>query len=207
MPDPGPSSRRAVPHDRAKRLQRDLSDWLADEAGRGAPDYLAETLARTTAIRQRPPWSSLERWLPVQLTFSDRLAPIPRLAWVAALLALLVLAAAALLLAGVGQPHLPHFGATANGQIAFVDGNTIRIANADGAVGPQITTVPVGATALTFSPDGRHLAYLTGEVAGPSIAIADADGSHPILVGAGDAWPSASRSRGRPTAAGSRSSS
>ena len=70
-----------------------VSDWLADEAGRGAPDYLAETLARTTVIRQRPAWSSLERWLPVQLTFNDRLAPIPRLAWVAALLAMLVLAA------------------------------------------------------------------------------------------------------------------
>ena len=160
-----------------------VADWLADEAGRGAPDYLAETLARTTGIRQRPAWSSLERWLPVQSTLSERLTPIPRLAWVAALLALLVLAAAALLLAGVGQRHPPHFGAAANGQIAFVDGNSIRIADADGRVGPKITTAPRGAEALTFSPDGRHLAYLTGA---PSIAIADADGSHSVLVGAGD---------------------
>ena len=76
----------------------------------------------------------------MQLTFSDRLAPIPRLAWLVALLAMLVLVAAALLVAGVGQPRLPHFGAAANGQIAFVDGGSIRIADADGRVGPQITS-------------------------------------------------------------------
>ena len=65
-----------------------------------------------------------------------------------------------------------------------VDGDSIRIADASGVVGPQVATVPGGASALTFSPDGRHLAYLTGGASAPSIAIAD--GSHPILVPAGD---------------------
>ena len=161
---------------------------------------------QTAATRQRKWWTSPERWLPVQLTFSDRLAPIPHLAWVAALLAMLVLAAAALLLAGVGQPHLPHFGAAADGQIAFVDGNSIRIADADGRVGSQITTATNGARALTFAPDGRHLAYLTGGSA-PSIAIADADGLIRSSSAPATAWPTESRSHGRPTAAGSRSSS
>ncbi|HEY8800718.1 MAG TPA: hypothetical protein VIM20_08980, partial [Candidatus Limnocylindrales bacterium] len=66
-----------------------FSDWLDDQVGRGAPDYLDGILARTTRTRQRPAWSSLERWLPVQMTFSGRLAPIPRLAWLAALIAML----------------------------------------------------------------------------------------------------------------------
>ena len=96
-----------------------VSGWLDEQAGRGAPDYLDEILARTIRTRQRPAWSSLERWLPVQLTFTGRLAPIPRLAWAVALLVILVLAAAALFAAGVGQRRLPHFGYAANGQIAI----------------------------------------------------------------------------------------
>ena len=63
-----------------------VSDWLDDQAGRGAPDYLDEVLARTTRTRQRPAWSSLERWLPVQTTL--RFIPVPRVAWVLSMLAL-----------------------------------------------------------------------------------------------------------------------
>src|SRR6266516_1649044 len=100
-------------------FDRIVSTWLDDQAGRGAPDYLDEILVRTSGTRQRPAWSSLERWLPVQLTFAARLAPIPRLAWAVAVLAMLVLAIVALVAAGVGQRHLPHFGAAGNGQIAY----------------------------------------------------------------------------------------
>src|SRR5258708_12475050 len=84
-----------------------VSEWLDEQAGRGAPDYLDEILVRTTRTRQRPAWSSLERWLPVQMTFSGRLAPIPRLAWFAALLAILVLPAPALFLARFAPPRPP----------------------------------------------------------------------------------------------------
>jgi hypothetical protein len=122
-----------------------FSDWLDDQAGRGAPDYLDEILVRTIRTRQRPAWSSLERWLPVQLTFSGRLAPIPRLAWIMVVLAMLVLAAAALLVVGVGQRRLPHFGAAANGQIAFVDGGNLKVAAADGTNSSTLTVLPDGA--------------------------------------------------------------
>jgi hypothetical protein len=161
-----------------------ISDWLDDQAGRGAPDYLGDILARTTRTRQRPAWSSLERWLPVQMTFSGRLAPIPRLAWFAALLAILVLAAAALFVAGVGQRRLPHFGAAANGQIAFIDGGNLRVAAADGSNPRTLTPLPDGAEQLTFSPDGTRFAYRTiGSV--PTIVVANADGSAPIIVASG----------------------
>ena len=49
-------------------FERTVSDWLDEQAGHGMPGYLDETLARTTRTRQRPAWSSLERWLPVDLT-------------------------------------------------------------------------------------------------------------------------------------------
>ena len=161
-----------------------FSDWLDDQAGRGAPDYLDGILARTTRTRQRPAWSSLERWLPVQMTFSGRLAPIPRLAWLAALIAMLALAAAALLAVGVGRRPLPHFGSAANGQIAFIDGGNLRVAAADGSNPRTLTPLPDGAEQLTFSPDGTRFAYrTTGSV--PSIVVANADGSNPIVVATG----------------------
>jgi WD40 repeat protein len=163
-----------------------LSDWLDEQAGRGAPAYLGEILARTTRTRQRPAWSSLERWLPVQMTFSGRLAPIPRLAWFAAVLAMLVLAAAALFVAGVGQRRLPHFGAAANGQIAFIDGGNLKVAAADGSNPRTLTPLPDGAEQLAFAPDGTKLAYrTTGTV--PSIVVANADGSDPVIVATGPA--------------------
>ena len=161
-----------------------ISDWLDEQAGRGAPDYLDEILARTTRTRQRPAWSSLERWLPVQMTFTGRLAPIPRLAWFAALLAMLVLAVVAALTLGVGQRRLPHFGAAANGQIAFIDGTNLRVAAADGSNPRTLTSLPDGAERLTFSPDGTRFAYrTTGSV--PSIVVASSDGSNPVVVASG----------------------
>ena len=57
-------------------FDRTVSDWLDEQAGRGAPGYLDEVLARTTRTRQRPAWSSLERWLPMHTTL--RLAPVPQ---------------------------------------------------------------------------------------------------------------------------------
>jgi hypothetical protein len=158
-----------------------ISGWLDEQAGRGAPGYLDEILARTTRTPQRPAWSSLERWLPVQMTFSGRLAPIPRLAWAIAVLAILVLAAAALLVAGVGQRRLPHFGAAANGQIVFIDGGNLRVALADGTNARTLTPLPDGAEQLTISPDGTRFAYRTrGPV--PSIVVANSDGSNPVVV-------------------------
>jgi hypothetical protein len=162
-------------------FNRTVSDWLDEKTGRRAPDYLDAVLARTSRTRQRPAWSSLERWLPVQSTFSGRIAPMGRLAWSLVAIALIVLAATVLLLAGVGQRRLPHFGSAANGAILFVDGTDLKIAGADGAKVRTAGTLPAGIESLTFSPDGLRLAYrTTGTPA--SIVIADADGTNPLDV-------------------------
>ena len=85
-------------HDLNDGFDRTVSDWLDVQAGRGSPDYLDETLARTTRTRQRPWWASPERWLPVQTTL--RLAPAPRVAWLLAVLALVIALGAAVLVIG-----------------------------------------------------------------------------------------------------------
>ena len=50
-------------------FERNLSIWLHEDAEHHVPDHLEEVLQRTATARQRPAWSSLERWLPMDTTF------------------------------------------------------------------------------------------------------------------------------------------
>ena len=82
------SDGRADRHDDPTSFGRSLSAWLDEEARNHAPAHLDAVLRRT---RPRPPatgWSSLERWLPVQTTL--RFSPVPRVAWILVVLALLI---------------------------------------------------------------------------------------------------------------------
>src|SRR5258708_36802315 len=115
-------------------FDRTVSEWLDEQAGRGAPGYLDEVLARTTRTRQRPAWSSLERWLPVAITFRARVAPMSRSFWALTLIAVLALAAALLVLAGGGHRRPPHFVTAANGGLDFVVAVCLQFA------GPERTT-------------------------------------------------------------------
>ena len=74
---PGPAVRdRTARHDRRRRRFRPHRlRWLHEDAEHRVPDHLDAVLRRTQTERQRPAWSSLERWLPVQTTL--RLAPGP----------------------------------------------------------------------------------------------------------------------------------
>jgi hypothetical protein len=161
-----------------------LSDWLDEQAGRGSPDYLDEVLARTTRTRQRPAWSSLERWLPVDLALNRRVRPIPNLASGLAIVALLALIVVGLLVASAGQRRLPHFGFAANGAFTYVDGATLKIAAADGSNARVAAALPAGVDSLTFAPDGTHLAYRTSGIPA-SLVVASPDGSHAVVVSAG----------------------
>jgi Tol biopolymer transport system component len=165
-------------------FNRTVSDWLDEEAGRGTPDYLDAVLAQTTRTRQRPAWSSLERWLPMAITFRARVAPMPRPLWILALLAVLALTAALFVFAGVGKRPLPHFGAAANGGIAFVDGGNLNVAGPDGLTIRSLISLPAGATAMSYSPDGTRLVYRTDEQA-PSIIVMNADGTNATTVATG----------------------
>jgi WD40 repeat protein len=161
-----------------------VSGWLDEQAGHGAPDYLDEILARTTRTRQRPAWSSLERWLPMQLTYSARVAPMNRLVWALFVLAALVLTVSVLLMAGVAQRKLPHFGAAANGQFAFLDGTDLKVSAADGSKVRIVSSFSNPVEQLTFSPDGTQMAYRTLGKA-PAIVVAASDGSGARVIATG----------------------
>jgi Tol biopolymer transport system component len=167
------------------RFDRSMSSWLRDDATFRVPDHLDEVLRITSATPQRPAWSSLERWLPVDTTFRPRFFNLPqpgRLVLVAAL----VIALLGLLVFAIGsrQQRLPPpFGPARNG---------ILLSSGDGdiyAVDPVTakSSVVIGGSdfdfGATFSRDGTKFMFLRGATGcgkhdcGLILMVANADGT------------------------------
>ena len=137
---------------------RDLSHWLREEGEHRVPDHLAEVLMQTAVTRQRPWWSSLERWLHVDTVAVGRPLNLRPLAIIAVVIGALLLAALAALWAASQRPST--FQLASNGRIFVVDGQTLRSYAAGGA-DPQVALdLPAFATAPSFSPDGQSIAYI-----------------------------------------------
>ena len=119
-------------------FERTVTDWLDEQAGRGSPGYLDEVLIRTTRTRQRPWWSSPERWLPVQST--ARFAQVPRMAWLLVVLGLIVALGTAILVAGSPRRPPSPFGPAAQGNVLYAgtDGDIYAIDTATNVARPLI---------------------------------------------------------------------
>lgn len=149
------------------------------------PDHLEAVLRETSVQPQRPAWSSLERWLPVDTTFRPRLFNAPRVNQVL-LVAMLILGllAALLLYAGSQQHKLPPpFGPAKNG-IIYSSGNG-DIVKVDPVTLTRTTII--GGSTFDFGPgfsrDGRKILFLRGTSdcgepdCGLSLMVANIDGS------------------------------
>ena len=141
-------------------LDRKVSTWLHADAEHQVPDHLDAVLRRTRTERQRPAWSSLERWLPVQTTL--RLSSAPRVAWLLVVLGLIVSLAAAGMWIGSRQ-RLPNpFGPARNGAIVMSHDGDIY------ALDPSTHAerLIVGGDSFDFNPvfsrDGTKLLFLRG---------------------------------------------
>ena len=142
---------------------RSVSVWLVERAGSTKPGYLDETLSRTVRTRQRPSWSSLERWLPVQASL--RFVPVARFAWLVLLVALAV-ALAVVYVVGTQSRHLPApFGLARNGSIVFggTDNLIYRLDPSTGATAALVTGLATD-SAPRLSPDGTRLLFLRDAV-------------------------------------------
>ena len=166
------------------RFERAMSSWLREDAPFRVSDHLDEVLQVTRVTRQRPAWSSLERWLPVDTTFRPRFFNVPqpgRLALLAGLILLLL--ALAIVAIGSRQQRLPEpFGLARNG---------IFVTSRDGdiyTVDPATTQdAPLGlGDGFDFSPifsrDGTKIVFLRsdGPLAEPAILtmmVVNADGT------------------------------
>jgi len=164
------------------RFEQRLPDLMADLAAARIPDYFDHMLQEAARTRQRPAWSSLERWLPMGVTtlspVSSRARPLAGLL-VLALVGLLVLAGVAAYV-GSHTVHLPApFGPAANGLMYYSgdDGDIYSVDPAKGApkaivAGPSTDTGPLP------SRDGRRIAFTRSVAGGDEIVVADADGSN-----------------------------
>lgn len=171
------------------RIERVMPAWLREDAAFRVPDHLEEVLQVTRETRQRPAWSSLERWLPVDTTFRPRLFTVPRVGRLVMVAVLILLALAiAILAVGSYQQRLPApFGLARNGMFVISrDGDIYRI-------DPTTTesTAIVSGDGYDFSPifsrDGTKFVFLRsdGPLTEPAILtmmVADADGSNARAV-------------------------
>ena len=157
---------------------QNLSTWLDEDAAHRVPSHVNELLVLSAATRQRPWWSSLERWLPMSTTtMGGRLAaPRPMLlfALLAALLAAIV--GATLLAAAVRQPR-PLFGLAANGRILISDGGSLKSFAADGTNPATVAAIPGGVGSLSLSPDATRVALAPGAWTDPLRILTISDGS------------------------------
>lgn len=162
------------------RIERRLPELIDDLASATVPDYFDDMLQRTTRSRQRPSWSSLERWLPMGVI--ARPLPVRPLPWrPIAIVALLgLLAVATLIFAGSRQRVPPPFGLARNGVLVIgtAVGDIVTVDPATGTTTPLITGPAVDSGPF-FSNDGQRILFdrRTAGVASSTVFIANADGS------------------------------
>jgi WD40 repeat protein len=149
---------------------RDLSRWLHEDAEHRVPDHLGEVLVRTAASRQRPWWSSPERWLPMDTVAVSRRFNLRPLALMLLVVGALVIAAAAALWVA-SQRQAPPFGLAQNGRIFVSDGQTLMSYSATGQNPRVELNVPAHAKSPAMSPDGTSLAYFMDSLARPRLDV------------------------------------
>jgi Tol biopolymer transport system component len=164
------------------RIERRLPQLLDELGAAGVPDYFDDMLRTTTQARQRPAWSSLERWIPMGVI--ARPLPIRPIPWRLIAVAALVVVLAAATVAYVGSRRVlpPPFGLAGNGAllIGTTDGDIVTVDPASGRTAPVIggSTFDGGPF---YSHDGQRFVFDRGTSATDAVTalwIANADGSN-----------------------------
>jgi TolB protein len=175
-----------LPDTTPRTLTADRMAAALDEVGDpGRPNYLPDIVAQAGRTRQRPAWTFLEKWLPMDIAV--RRQGVPRAVLVFALLALLL----ALLLAmaafvGVGRTR-PALAAATNGQLAFASGGNVNVVEPTGSGRRTLVSGAYELGGMAYSPDGRRLAYWSKARPGGTwdLIVVGADGSNPLIIASG----------------------
>ncbi len=165
---------------------RRIFEFLDRQAGHGSPDYLDDILSRTARSRQRPAWTSIERWLPMDVSAHrsviGRGTPSRAIAVFIVVVALLIATLVAVAV-GTRRPLPAPFGLALDGAlVASHDGDLFAVDPVTHAE-RAIIADPHDDFGLTFSRDGTKFMFLRIDSGGcePNcgliLAVANADGS------------------------------
>jgi Tol biopolymer transport system component len=162
-----------------------LSAAFNEAGGQARPDYLTDIVAQAGRTRQRPAWTFLERWLPMDIAV--RRQGVPRAVLVFAVLALLLTLLFATIAFIGARPSQPPLGAATNGLIAFASGGDIVVVESDGTGRRTLIAGAGTVEGLSYSPNGERLAYWFDATGGGAndLVVVDADGSNPVTIASG----------------------
>ena len=170
--------------DRFDPFERRIGEALDGLAPLRPLDYLDDILRQTARTRQRPRWSFLERWLPVDTTL-PRPTPFGRIPFrqliVLAVLVALMAAALAFYI-GTQKKLPPPLGPARNGQVVYgIDGD-IYVRDTLSSEPRLLISGPTKQGGVVTSPDGQLIAYdsYVGEV--DHAMVAGIDGSNPRQI-------------------------
>lgn len=161
-----------------RRFERDLPVLLEDLYLAGTPDYRDDLFQQTARTRQRPAWSFLTRWIPMDV--ATRRLPFAPLPWrTLGIVALILILAAAAVLVGVGsgQQVPPPFGPARNGPLTYTQNDAIYAR--DSITAPERLLVGGDGTKVGFwgySPDGTRVLFQRTIEGFDYLMVADADG-------------------------------
>jgi hypothetical protein len=165
-----------------------IADAIDEIAATRMPDYLDDIFQRTAASKQRPRWTFLERWLPVDTTFTrvpfGRRLPVRQLVLVLVVVALV--AASLALYVGSQRRLPPPFGPAANGQLVYGSGGDLYVRDSVTGDARVLLGGPGDQAGAIVSPDGQLVAYdeyagTAGRASGanPHDWVVKIDGSNP----------------------------
>jgi Tol biopolymer transport system component len=166
------------------RLERRLPEVLVQLALPAVPDYTDDILRQTARTRQRPGWTLLERWLPMDFAVH---APVGarQLPWrtLGAVALLALLAALAVSIMGSQSRRLPPpYGPAANGSVLFERNGDIYVLD-PATHEPRVLVAGSGREfAPTWSLDGSRFFFGRDVSGGVAAMVANADGANVRMI-------------------------
>ena len=165
-------------------FERRITEAIDEIALARPPAYLDDILRQTARTAQRPRWTFLERWLPVDSTLSRPtfFGRIPFRQLI--VLAVLVALTAAALVFYVGQQRRlpPAFGPAGNGTLVYSDGSDLYARNSLTGQSRLLVGGPGAEDHATYTPDGSHLTYFSTYGGADHMMLANADGTGAVEI-------------------------